>query len=144
MSKVPNSPFKLDNFIITESQISRKPISKKMKFDLQFDPSGIIHEKTKIFELVLKVSVSEKSDRFKAKVEAHGFFSFKDVPGELKITDLFYLNAPAIIYPYIRAYISSLTALSGMEAITIPVLTMGGLRKELEANTVTESAEEVD
>ena len=142
MPKVPHSPFTLDNFTVTESHISRKPLGKKKKFDLQINPSAIIHDKTKIFELILKVFVSEKSERFKAHVEAHGFFSYKDVSEDPKLKDLFYFNAPAIIYPYIRAYISSLTALSGMEAITIPVLIMGGLKKELEENTITLTEEE--
>ena len=138
MSKTQNSTFKLDSFIITESQIFRKPVGKKMKFDLHIIPSGIIHEKSSVFELVLNVSVSEKSERFKVNLEAHGLFSFKNVSDKIIISDMFFKNAPAIIFPYIRAYVTSLTALSGMEAIILPVVSMWGMKEELQKNTVTD------
>lgn len=47
----------------------------------------------------------------------------------------FYTNAPALLFPYIRAYISTLTNLSGFEPINLPTLNMTQLGKELEQNT---------
>lgn len=66
---------------------------------------------------------------------ALGIFSFAELTEKENISEYFYTNAPAIIFPYIRAYISSLTALSGMEAINLPPLMLGGLREELFQNT---------
>ena len=63
-------------------------------------------------------------------------FSFDS---QIEITQLnkyFYMNAPAILFPYIRAYISTLSVLSGIEPITLPTLNLSGLGKELEKNTV--------
>ena len=47
----------------------------------------------------------------------------------------FYTNAPAILFPYIRAYISTLTNLSGYKPINLPTLNLTSLREELEKNT---------
>ena len=57
--------------------------------------------------------------------------SFKDSD---KLSRFLYLNAPAIMFPYLRAYISSLTALSGINPITLPTLNLSGLKSELESN----------
>ena len=40
-------------------------------------------------------------------------------------------NAPAIIFPYVRAYISSLTGLSGISPIILPTLNMEKFGKKL-------------
>ena len=47
---------------------------------------------------------------------------------------LFCINAPAIMFPYIRAYISTLTALSGIDTVIVPTLNMTSLAKELSEN----------
>lgn len=46
----------------------------------------------------------------------------------------FIFNAPAIVFPYIRAYISSLTALSGMPTLTLPTLNLTQLGETLKTN----------
>ena len=40
-------------------------------------------------------------------------------------------NAPAIMFPYIRAYITNITALGGMSPIILPTLNMESVGKEL-------------
>lgn len=43
----------------------------------------------------------------------------------------FAVNAPAILFPYIRAYISLLTSLSGVGTVLLPTLNLSSLSKEL-------------
>ena len=51
-----------------------------------------------------------------------GIFEFDE---DLTNKQLFFSqNAPAILFPYIRAYISALTALSGIPTITLPTLNL--------------------
>ena len=56
----------------------------------------------------------------------------------------FYTNAPAILFPYIRAYISTLTNLSGYKPINLPTLNLTSLREDLEKNTSEVGGEEDD
>ena len=41
------------------------------------------------------------------------------------------LNGPAIVFPYIRSFISSMSSLSGFETITLPTLNLSGYREQL-------------
>ena len=40
-------------------------------------------------------------------------------------------GAPALLFPYIRAYVSNITALSGMQPIIMPTLNMVAVGEEL-------------
>jgi preprotein translocase subunit SecB len=129
------SPFIFQDFLVIESSIKRLPIIKEDEFELEIIPEGVIHEGSKTFDLVLNVKVFEKNGRFEALVKGCGIFSFKDVTNLEDISDYFYVNAPAMIFPYIRSYIMALTSLSGLETITLPVVSMGHFKDELIKNT---------
>ena len=44
---------------------------------------------------------------------------------------LFILNAPAIVFPYLRAYITNITTQSGMTPIILPTLNLTNLGENL-------------
>jgi preprotein translocase subunit SecB len=130
------SPFKLDEFLIQESRITRKPVEKiaeTLRIDIK--PVGVYHKESKVFQLTLDISVFEDNKRFEAYISAVGLFSFQELQDISYIDTYFYVNAPAILFPYVRSYPSALTALSGMEAVNLPPLVMAGLKDELKANT---------
>ena len=55
-------------------------------------------------------------------VSAEGFFKFTESVSN--VSTFTNVNAPAILFPYVRAYVSALTALSGIEPITLPTLNL--------------------
>jgi preprotein translocase subunit SecB len=63
-------------------------------------------------------------------VEIIGLFKFTGDFDEVK--NFLYLNAPAILFPYLRAYISTLTTLSGLDTYTLPTMNLSSLKDELE------------
>jgi len=134
--EVLKSEFSFLEFLIEESIISRKPIEEKGILNIDVIPSGIIEKSKKIFQLRLDVSVSENNDRFKAKIVAIGLFLFNEISDANSLPDYFYINAPAIMFPFIRSYISALTALSGMESINLPIVRMANLVEKLKENTM--------
>ena len=124
METIQKSQFSFTNFLISKSEFYRNPFEREQNtYDINIVPSGIIFENDKKFQLNLEVAVSEENDRFKAVVVIIGFFEFFDI-SENQLTNYFYTNAPAILFPYVRAYIASLTALSGMETVNLPPLNM--------------------
>lgn len=71
------------------------------------------------FAVIIKVNISDSL--FDLKIES--FFSFKldeEVTEDFKLSDFPIINAPAIAFPYLRAYISNLTLQSGVEPIILP------------------------
>jgi preprotein translocase subunit SecB len=87
-------------------------------------------------ELEVGVLIEDENQKFKIDIVAVGTYVF-DINIEPDTLDkYFYINAPAIIFPYIRAYISSLTALSGLKPINLPTLNLSNLGSELKTHTV--------
>lgn len=135
--EVKKSSFRLANFLIEKATIEQKPTPDgDSKYDLAIAPAGVISYEQNTFQLMLDFSITAKNDSFKCNVVAVGIFEFDELIKENNRNNYFYLNAPAIIFPYIRAYISSLTALSGMKTLNLPTLNLSTLKKELEANTI--------
>jgi preprotein translocase subunit SecB len=131
-----SSPFKFTGFLVEESHIVRKPAKKEKEFTMELSPKGIITPDKRTFQLELGIHVFEKNGRFDAKVKAIGFFSFNDVVDTDSLSNYFYTNAPAIIFPYVRAYIAALTSLSGMEPISLPLVNLSSYQEELKKNTI--------
>lgn len=71
------------------------------------------------FAVIIKVEISDVL--FDLKIES--FFTFKldkEITEEFKLSDFPKINAPAIAFPYLRAYISNLTLQSGVEPVILP------------------------
>lgn len=132
--EVIKSKFSFIEFLIEESSISRKPINEKGELSIDITPYGVIDKSRNVFQLRLVVSISESNERFKANIVAIGLFLFEEISDASALPEYFLINAPAIIFPYIRSYISALTALSGMEAINLPLVRMANLVEKLKDN----------
>ena len=129
----PNSAFKLNSFTIIEFHIERNPV-KQGKSDIIIKPSGQLDKTAQTFNLILDVAVKDENESFKISLTAVGIFSFNSQIEEQELSNYFLTNAPAIIFPYIRAYISSVTALSGLKTVNLPVMNMSYLKDELKEN----------
>lgn len=133
------SEFGLVEFLIQESHVVRRPIIQELdlNYDIKIKPSGIIQDQH--FELHLDVLINE-GDQLEVKVIAVGIFQFKGSVTLDNIPNYFIINAPAIIFPYIRAYVATLTAVSGHKTVTIPVINLTGIQEELRKNIEVLSA----
>ena len=134
--KITEAPFKFKDFIIAESSIKLKPNTKGRTIDIEIKPSGVIYEEKKLFEIQLLINLKSE-DGLEVSVKMIGFFEFKGVVEKKDLKNYFYVNAPAIVFPYLRSYISALTALSGCKTIILPPINIIPLGKDLEANTIS-------
>ena len=136
MEKSERATFQFKGFQIVESHIVRKEgqeISEKI--NIGFNPRAQIKRSENTFRILLGVEVKDEAGAFKANIEAIGFYKFADTIDRDTLNNLFYVNAPAILFPYIRAYVSTLTNLSGLETITLPTINMSSIGGALEKQT---------
>lgn len=80
--------------------------------------------KEELFILGIEILIKDETGNLKIKVFAKGYFKFMNDCPENRKDDFMNINAPAILFPYIRAYISTLTALSGINPIILPTLNL--------------------
>lgn len=130
------SSFRLVEFLVERSFIERKPMKLDDRPSIDISPSGYLIKDKSVYQLVLEVKVTTESNRFSADIKAIGIFHFPEGEDKLTLGNFFYVNAPAILFPYVRAYITSLTALSGLGSEIIPTLNLTGLADELKKNTI--------
>ena len=121
-------------FLVKENHIVFRNITD-YKIEIDFDASGFIDQKESKYYLNLVANVKDEDDNFELSIVTESVFNFdEDADVNELIESMFTLNAPAIVFPYIRAYISSLTALSGMPTLTIPTLNLSKVGETLKQN----------
>ncbi|HUW08062.1 MAG TPA: protein-export chaperone SecB [Williamwhitmania sp.] len=136
MSKPNNASFSFLGYTIQESHIKVSG-PELNSVTVTFKPKGIILPKLNQFHLELEINLTESKGNFKIRIKSLGMFEFpKEANIEEYKNSYFVTNAPAILFPYIRAYISSLTALSGIQTVTIPTFNLTPLKADLLKNIV--------
>lgn len=133
MEKSVQSKFKFLGFRIDHSDITfkAKPEKDGGKMEISIVPSGVLEDRT--FKLILAVAVNDEEKKY---IDVH-----ITATGEFEVSDLskaslgfLTVNAPAILFPHIRAYVASLSALSGYGTILMPALNLTGLQDTLRKN----------
>ena len=135
MTDTITSAFKFDKYIIQRSVINRKLMDSPESFQIGFNPKGTHFKEDGRFELFLGIHIEDEKKSLLIEVDAIATFFLKGETSEKMLKTYFYINAPAILFPYIRAYIATLTTLSGMAPINLPTLNLSQLAPELEKNT---------
>jgi len=127
------SSFQFKGYKINRSLIEIKD-AESDQLTVNFEPSGVLNNEKNVFLLNLKVNIFDKEKKINIEVEVEGEYSFKNEDDNLK--NFLYLNAPALLFPYIRSYITALTALSGVPPITLPTMNLSGLSEQLSNNII--------
>jgi len=86
-------------------------------------------DELKKFGIIFNIEIKDK--RFDLNIEAVFIFSLdNEITEDFKVSDFPKINAPAIAFPYLRAYISNLTLQSGFQPIILPSINFVALAKE--------------
>lgn len=127
------SDFRLEGYLIRKSEFKIDTnFDKEDTLNINIHPNGL-KEKDK-FTLTLDLHIKDKKDLFNVNILMEAYFYFReDIPFDM-MGHFFTINAPAIIFPYIRGYISMLTSLSGCGTVMLPTLNLTDLGKELASN----------
>lgn len=106
------------------SIVDSSEISKEL--NVEFKTSSGINEEGNKFRLEMHVVINDANENVSIDVTSYGYFEFdNELDNDTK--DFFFnTSAPALLFPYVRAYISALTSLSGISAITLPTLNLTG------------------
>lgn len=115
--------FRFVEYKITETamNINAEEVPGK-KLDLQFQQKAGVNEKSNSMRFEFVVGVKDNKNVVDIKVTTVAFFEYDSSLTEAQKKTFFMYNAPAILFPYIRAYISTLTAQSGIDAIVLPTI----------------------
>jgi len=108
--------------------------------NIGFEVSGKFLNKTEEenskFELIFSTSANCKDIEAPfVNVICKGEFIFDGVSSITDIPDFFYQNSIAILFPYVRAYISLITTQANVDPIILPTLNLSSLSSLLKNNS---------
>ena len=128
-----NSFFQFDSFIIQKSVFELNQNIEVGELSIGFKSAGKLDFEKGKFNLELGIFISDSTEALKIEIDSVGYFNFENLDRD-SLSNFLFVNAPAILFPYLRAYISSLTTLSGIRPIVLPTLNLTSLREDLESN----------
>lgn len=129
-NNVTKARFRLVKYLVKEASI--KQTGKNIGEDVEFgiEPDGSFNKEDNKFFLTLKVIVKDYEKNLELEMSIEGVFEY-EADDMKELARFIGINAPAILFPYIRAYISNITALGGMSPIILPTLNVEGVGKKL-------------
>ncbi|MFN3753129.1 protein-export chaperone SecB [Flavobacterium sp.] len=132
------SKFQFQGYKILKSviELNEESINENQGLSLSFKTSGVVKKAENSFKLKLGVKINNSNNTVNIEIDAIGNFIFEPAEDNNDISSFFYNNASALLFPYLRAYISTLTNLSGLKPITLPTMNLSNLSDELKQNTV--------
>lgn len=133
----PDAAFNFDSYKINKFTYT-DPTEGQINLFIDFNPSGVYHQTGGLFTLFLEVKVlyGEKNENELLSISLIANFKFKE-PLELKdIPAYFYKNSIAIVYPYIRSFVNTLTSLANVKPLMLGLLNLSSLEEVLINNTI--------
>lgn len=106
--------------------------------NIKFDPSGRYKKDESVFELEIDFSAFSEDnvdDPF-VYVKCITIFKFENVSSLKEIPPFFYKNSIAIVFPYVRAYVSLMTNQANVKPFVLPTLNLSSLEVPLKENSV--------
>jgi len=120
----------IKNIYLSELSFGRTPeVPEKINFTYTISVGAKVDD-SNIGQVNVKLDVFEKdTNSFKISCCMIGIFDLsdiKDIP--ISIDDFLFVNAPAIIFPYLREIVSNLTLRGSMKALILPTCNFKEMR----------------
>lgn len=128
------SDLKFVNFVVPKFLFEKAEIDKSADL-FSINPQAVIMRSTKQIHINFDIEILDSENNFNLKMLCIGVFDY-DTDDEELLLNFISLNGPAIVFPYIRSFISSYTALSGFDTITLPTLNLSNQREKIRNNFI--------
>lgn len=121
---------KIPEFTYTTPAVDQSSIA------VLFAPSGVYTPKTGIFKLDVefKATYGEPDSTTFSTIKIEGYFKFEPNTPLEKFPEYFYANSIAILYPYLRAFLTTLTSVANVKPLILPTLNLQDLANPLKEN----------
>lgn len=131
-----SAAFSLEGYIFDKVEMDLSTLKPKTTFNIDFAPSGKFDPARKQYKLSFMFSAKDdESGHDVVKVRCVANFVFRDLGDGQDIPDFFYTNSIAILFPYVRAFVSTVTLQANIQPVVLPTLNLTELKDVLKANT---------
>lgn len=130
--------FQLNDYVFNDIMLRfEKDLPKELNVDI--NPSGVFYPENSSFDLTAEFVAFNESDKENPfiKIKCNGNFVIPNAKSIDDIPEFFYRNAMAILFPYLRAFISVLTLQANIPPLVLPTYNLSELEKPLRENTIS-------
>lgn len=135
MKKNEQQGINFDKIIFEKINVEINPefkpedIGKGLDVDISLNANGKIDKSNKIliFKLETALFKNTKNKPFNIFIKAIGFFSVKDEADIPRLEEFSKINAPALIFPFVREIIADLTLKTGYQPLLLPPINIVAL-----------------
>lgn len=126
--------FSLNGYHFNRVDLNLDNLKPNATLDINFAPSGKFNQAKHTFALsfAFKATCNDVDVVF---VNCMAEFEFKDELKFEEIPEFFYGNSIAILFPYIRSMVSTITLQANIQPLILPILNLVSLKDQLKANT---------
>lgn len=138
--EAPKASFSFNRYWFDNIELSSKTFKDGEDISVNFSPKCIFSKSKKCAVLGFDFFAANPNSEPFLKVSCFGEFFFSEATELSMIPDFFYANGIAILYPYLRAYVSMVTQQANFgSAIVLPLSNLAGMK-----GLVKESAKEIE
>lgn len=130
--------FSFDGFQVCKVMMNFENMPKNPDIDIEFAVNGIFNHVENVFEVKFAFSsrLSSNRDFEIISVGSVARFSFSSLMKFEDIPDYFYSNSVAILFPYMRAFVSTVSLQSNIPPLILPTLNLTKLGVTLKKNSI--------
>ncbi len=135
--------FSLQSYKVTEFSFS-EPISENHKLGINLSPTGVYYPKQKRFSLTFNFTafyVNNENEIPILNIKTTAEFIFEDQATLENLPTYFFSNSIAIVFPFVRAFVATLTTIANVKQIILPILNLTSMQDILKNNTVVDESE---
>ena len=131
-----SAAFAFKSYTFSEVEMHMGQYTDRCPLTLSFTPTGTYDRETHSYLLRFCFTATQAETSI-IKITCEAVFEFRQYIDLEEIPDYFYPNSLAIVFPYVRAFVSSVTLQANLKShILIPTLNLTGLQSTLKDNTV--------
>ena len=128
--------FKLVRYHFTKASLDFN-IPEKAELNIGFSPRGEFNSEDSTYKLDFDIKVEcKETDKEVISVSCVALFSFNEKITISEIPEYFYPNSLAIIFPYIRAFVSTISLQANVTPVVLPTVNLMGLTEVLKGKTI--------
>lgn len=127
--------FSIEHYQFKKVNIDTANFISKDDIEIGFDPSGIFNSSNQTYELTFSFTASNSNTQPFVYIQCVGLFKFENVSTIDDIPVYFYKNSIAILFPFLRAFVSMVTIQANVHPIMLPTMNLSALEEPLKLNT---------
>lgn len=127
--------FSIPNFFLEEADPKFNIINVNFNLLGIYNTSNGEYKLSMEFKAIASTESSQKEYKEVIRANTESYFIIESKPTFENIPDFFYPNSIAIVYPYIRAFVSNITLQAGLRLMILPILNLSALAETLKKNT---------